>query len=375
MADPVQQQMTATEVITVSRERPVRKGANVSVSRSDVEFRGDTATIPAGKPVRMEYTIRSGQGFRWLADGSGFFTAFHCEAWMICDPDPGERATLRLEVAAPVRTGWTVAGPGNLRERRRADGYDYFVFEETVPAQTYLFSFGAAVVTKFERDGFVVYARDKDQAAVVEKTRDAWTFLRAKAGADSGHRVYAQAFLPNTRLAQEASGIALMGEAYRARLAGEEDDVALMAHEAAHQWWGVLVGIRSWSDFWLNEGMAEFFTAAYLEHRKGRPAYDRHLASLKEQLAAIRDKGADRPLHWTGWTTAREALGRLPYVKGAVFLDLLRGQMGEDAFWRGIAEYTTRHAGKLVESRDFQASMEAAAKGSLSQLFDDWVYR
>ncbi|MFN7925575.1 MAG: M1 family aminopeptidase [Bryobacteraceae bacterium] len=47
----------------------------------------------------------------------------------------------------------------------------------------------------------------------------------------------------------------------------EGKDLELMAHEMAHQWWAALVGIRSWSDFWLNEGIAEFMTAAFVEQQ------------------------------------------------------------------------------------------------------------
>jgi len=44
--------------------------------------------------------------------------------------------------------------------------------------------------------------------------------------------------------------MALMSQDDLADLAAK-DDVQLMAHELAHQWWGVTLGIRSWSDFWF----------------------------------------------------------------------------------------------------------------------------
>lgn len=31
-----------------------------------------------------------------------------------------------------------------------------------------------------------------------------------------------------------------------------------IARELAHQWFGGLVGIRSWKDFWLNEGLVNY---------------------------------------------------------------------------------------------------------------------
>jgi len=50
-------------------------------------------------------------------------------------------------------------------------------------------------------------------------------------------------------------------------------------------------------------------------------------------------------------------------------------EVGEAAFWRGLASYTRKHAGKLVDSRDFQRAMESAAGRSLTALFEEGVYR
>jgi aminopeptidase N len=147
-----------------------------------------------------------------------------------------------------------------------------------------------------------------------------------------------------------------------------------MTHELAHQWWGVLVGIRSWSDFWLNEGMADFMTDAYLEEHQGRAAYDRDIATKQERMDKIRAEGKDRPLHWEGWKDAHDALGQLLYVKGALFLDHLRTELGDAKFWQGIKVYTVRNAGRFVDSRDFERAMEEASGRDLKALFDQMVY-
>jgi aminopeptidase N len=144
-----------------------------------------------------------------------------------------------------------------------------------------------------------------------------------------------------------------------------------MAHELAHQWWGVSVGIRCRSDFWLNEGFAEFLSLAYLEHVHGARAYIERIDKLKAQMDQIRARGGDRPLHFEAWTDVRDALGQVPYLKRALFLYRLREELGENLFWRGIALYTTRHAGQLVESRDFQRAVEEASGRDLSVLFKE----
>lgn len=326
-----------------------------------------------GRRARFEYEAKPGQGFRWLEDGS-LFTAFHCGAWMVCDASPGYRATLRLEIVLPGSSGMRVAGPGRLaRQFKDRQGQQHFVYEVRHPVQSFLYSFAVAKFERASEGDLEILSLRPPQPAAWAVTAKAYRFFRQKAGVDWPDAHYAQAFLSPRGLGQEAAGVALMSQEYLEKL--QQDDVELMAHELAHQWWAVLVGIRTWSDFWLNEGIAEFMMAAFVEHHHGRAAYEKKLAQLQRELDKLRAEGKDRPLHWERWTNAVEALGPVPYRKGALFLARLRVELGEDAFWRGMARYTRRHAGGLAEARDFQRAMEEAAGKSLQATFEEGVYR
>jgi aminopeptidase N len=205
------------------------------------------------------------------------------------------------------------------------------------------------------------------------KTADVYAFLRSAASIDPMNSHYTQAFLPGPSMGQEAAGMALMSQDDLSDLV-DKDDVQLMAHELAHQWWGVTVGIRSWSDFWLNEGFAEFMSNAYIEKHGGRAAYSQQIMELQGRMNKLREEGKDRPLHWEKWKDAHEALGPIPYVKGALFLERLRTELGDDIFWRGIGLYTSGNARRLVDSSDFEQSMEKASGRDLKTLFDEAVY-
>jgi aminopeptidase N len=222
---------------------------------------------------------------------------------------------------------------------------------------------------------FSIYAQRMDaNKATFAKTADAYAFLRGAASIDPMNAHYTQVFLPGPSMGQEAAGMALMSQDDLGDLA-DKDNVQLMAHELAHQWWGVTVGIRSWSDFWLNEGFAEFMSDAYIEKYQGRTAYDKQIAELRGRMKKLREEGLDRPLHWEKWKDVHEALGQIPYVKGALFLERLRTELGDEIFWRGIGLYTTRSARRLVDSRDFEQAMEMASGRDLKALFDEAVYR
>jgi aminopeptidase N len=53
---------------------------------------------------------------------------------------------------------------------------------------------------------------------------------------------------------------------------------------------------------------------------------------------------------------------------------VLRGELGEPAFWAGLRNYTRAYFGKSVTTPDFQAAMEQASGKSLTDFFAKWVY-
>jgi len=337
--------------------------------------------LSAGRhSVRFKFEAAAGRGIKWFEDNAGLATAFYCETWMVCDNSPSQRATLQLEIVVPFKhlpqgtSGFRAVGPGRRGKEWGGDDGHHFVFEQNDPVQTYLLSFGIARL-KIATDGrYSIYSQRMGANKVAfAKTEDAYAFLRSAASIDPMNPHYTQAFLPGPSMGQEAAGMALMSQDDFSDLV-DKDDVQLMAHELAHQWWGVTVGIQSWSDFWLNEGFAEFMSDAYIEKRQGRAAYNQQIVELHGRMKKLREEGKDRPLHWERWKDAHEALGPIPYVKGALFLERLRTELGDDIFWRGIGLYTSGNARRLVDSSDFEQAMEKASGRDLKTLFDEAVY-
>jgi len=330
--------------------------------------------------VHFKFEAAQGRGIKWFEGNAGLATAFYCETWMVCDNSPSQRATLQLEIVVPFRnpsdgtSEFRAVGPGRpVKDWRGDDGY-HFVFAQDNPVQTYLFSLGIAQLDSATKDRLSIYAKRVNTSnEAFAKTADAYAFLRSVASIDPMNLHYTQAFLPGPSMGQEAAGMALMSQDDLNDLL-DNDDVQLMAHELAHQWWGVTVGIRSWSDFWLNEGFAEFMSDAYIEKHQGRAAYNQKILELRDRMKKLREEGKDRPLHWEKWKDAHEALGPIPYIKGALFLERLRAELGDEIFWRGIGSYTSDNSLRLVDSGDFERAMEKASGRDLKTLFDEAVY-
>ena len=284
---------------------------------------------------------------------------------MVCNDRPEDRATLRLKIFAPA--GMKVAASG-----RRVNDTEWTLDTPTPP-----FVFGFAVgefAESFTAAGAVkLRYLGAPGAVVTEATASAVQFMTGKSGVALLGATYTQVFTHGNP-EQEVATLTLLPEKYPVTLAAHPDDLWLLAHELAHQWYGIAITSRDWSDFWLNEGMATFLADAYLEQRFGRERYDREIAGSRKTYEDLVRDGKDRPLSYHDWTTPQQAGGRLPYHKGALFLHLLREQLGDEAFWRGLRRYTKDHWNQMVVSSDFQKSMESETGVNLSALFAKWVY-
>ena len=99
-----------------------------------------------------------------------------------------------------------------------------------------------------------------------------------------------------------------------------------------------------WDDVWLSEGFATYFTQLFVEHAYGRDEAEAMRVTSRD---AIREFDAKNPTTGSSTTTSRtwrEVLsGPGTYQKGAWTLHMLRGIVGDAAFWSGIQAYYRRH--------------------------------
>ena len=340
-----------------ARLRSERQGGLLTVALATPALEG----LPRNLTIR--YRAGPGKGLRFYPDQ--VYTEFFTNDWMVCNDRPDGRATLRLRVAAPK--GWRVAASGV-----RAGNAEWRI---DTPVPPFLYGFAAG---RFQEtgDGRLRILGSADTMlsapAILDATRAALRFFAARTGKGYPAAVYTQVFTRASPM-QENANLTLLPEAYGNGLRAQPDDLWLLAHELAHQWYAVGIPCQDWSDFWLNEGMATFLADAFLESRFGRERYEREIERSRGIYERLKGEGKDRPLSFHGWNTASEAGGQIPYHKGAYVLDLLRREMGDDAFWRGIQVYTRDNWNTPVTTREFQTAMEAAAGKSLARFFENGV--
>lgn len=157
-------------------------------------------------------------------------------------------------------------------------------------------------------------------------------------------------------------------------LAGSQDLDAheawrVVAHEAAHHWFGDLLTCHGWRELWLNEGFATFYAALWEQHTSGPEAYAARVLAWHHAARATRT-----PLGARAWSTPTEPAYTAVYTRGPSVLHQLRSWLGAARFDAAIRAYVADNAHQLVEADDLREALEAQAGMSLHFLFDRYVH-
>ncbi len=140
----------------------------------------------------------------------------------------------------------------------------------------------------------------------------------------------------------------------------------VLAHELAHQWFGNSASVRTWSDAWLNEGMATYAAMLWKEHDAGRAAYD-------DDIAAARKRTFGGTLRVSDSTDTDHMFGATTFYKGALFMHWLRETIGDAEFFAALRTYLADHSYGLTTTSDFKASMTKACGATLDPMFTSWL--
>ncbi len=129
----------------------------------------------------------------------------------------------------------------------------------------------------------------------------------------------------------------------------------VIAHEAAHQWFGDLVTMAWWDNLWLNEGFASWMGSkcsakfnpdweVWLARGESRDP-SRRGGAPKEAAMEGDARSTTHPIQQPIKTEAEanDAFDDITYKKGQSFLRMLESFLGEDVFRDGIRKYMARH--------------------------------
>jgi aminopeptidase N len=149
--------------------------------------------------------------------------------------------------------------------------------------------------------------------------------------------------------------------------------VEVVAHEIAHQWFGDSVTESTWSDLWLSEGFATYFAGLMVQRYEGEARFKDYMQRAADNYFSF-EKKTRIPIHDTETLDLSKLLNANNYQKGAWVLHMLRAELGDEKFFRGIRTYYDAHRGSLASTEDLRAAFEKASGRNLKDFFERWVY-
>ncbi len=145
-----------------------------------------------------------------------------------------------------------------------------------------------------------------------------------------------------------------------------------LAREVAYQWWGQTVGLKSFDDAWLSQGLAEWSAFAFRESSLSGGALEsaqreqQERALTFEQTASI----ARAPGALDDQSAAYQSI---VFHKGAMVFRMLRESIGNEKFNQLLRMFLEQHRGKNASIDDFEKLTSQVAIQNMRYFFAQWL--
>jgi aminopeptidase N len=296
---------------------------------------------------------------------------------------PNDRLTTETILTVPA--AWITVANGKLLDVKDAgNGLKTWTWQESLPSSTYLITVVAGEFNEVKdvwRGKPVTYYAPKGRGDRLKinygRTPQMLELFSKKLGVEYAWEKYAQVMvddfvaggMENSSATTNTSSSLVHPLLAPEYLTGQDP---LISHELGHQWFGDLVTCKDWGNIWLNEGFATFMETVWSENYfpKEQSEYERW-GSVREwfQQGDLWNK----PIVRHDFDDSSEFDGNA-YGKGGLVLYMLRHQIGDEAFYRGLKHYLEVNRGKNVVTADLTKAIEEETHINVDQFFTQWVY-
>jgi tetratricopeptide (TPR) repeat protein len=145
-----------------------------------------------------------------------------------------------------------------------------------------------------------------------------------------------------------------------------------LQREAAYQWWGLSVGLKSFDDAWISQGLAEYSAYALRESLATGASLDNLRRELLEKALTFEQTSSltRTPATLDDQSTAYQYI---MFDKGAFVFRLLRDTLGDQKFYQLIRTYLEKYRGKNASIYDFEQLTNKIAEKNMRYFFARWV--
>ncbi len=221
---------------------------------------------------------------------------------------------------------------------------------------------------------YIEPAYEKYAKNILGNTVEMMQFFSEKLGVEYPWNKYHQVFVRDyVSGAMENTTCVVLGEYIqqtdREQLGNEHETT--IAHELFHHWFGDLVTCESWANIPLNESFANYSEYLWLEYKYGREVADQHHRNdMQEYFDEAVEKNV--PLIRFYHKGPEDMFDRHSYNKGGRILHMLRAYVGDEAFFKALQLYLTRHAYQSAEVHHLRLAFEEITGEDLNWFFNQW---
>ncbi len=303
-------------------------------------------------------------------------------AWFPTIDKTAQKTTQELTVT--VDNKYVTLSNGKLvSQKKNTDGTRSDYWKMDLPHSPYLFFLGVgdyAVVKDSWKGKEVNYYVEKEYAPVAKKifgnTPEMMTFFSKITGVEYPWIKYSQITGRDYVAGAMENTTATIHQESAQQDARELIDgnnwESTIAHELFHQWFGDYVTAESWSNLTLNESFANYSETLWDEYKYGKDAGDAQ--NYNDMQGYLQSGSENKDLVRFHYRDKEDMFDAVSYNKGGRILNMLRNQVGDEAFFKAINLYLTTNKFKSAEAHQLRLAFEEVTGRDLNWYFNQWYF-
>ncbi|NOR21313.1 MAG: aminopeptidase [Candidatus Aminicenantes bacterium] len=290
------------------------------------------------------------------------------------------------EMIITVKNKYKVLSNGKLVSVKedKKNGTKTYHWSQELPHSTYLFMLAIGPFAVIEDSlgslpiTYWVYEKDVEDAKwIFKKTPHMIDYFSRLFGYEYPWAQYAQVTSPRMGGGAENTTATVLGQGVIHDKRAEQDFSweRIIAHEVAHQWWGDLITLRTWSQTWLNESFGTYSDYLYTRHDKGEDEGAYELLRKKNRYLQEAHTRYIRPVVFDRYNRPQDNFDSHTYPKGAAVLHMLRFVMGDKPFFRTLKHFLHKHEFQAVDTHDFMTAIKDVTGQNLDWFFEQFIFK
>jgi aminopeptidase N len=330
------------------------------------EYAGPLAT-PEGGPIADTRLAYVGPEGSYL---------FYAARWFPFHGYAADRATSEISLTVPAN--WIVAGHSAtaVTPVTNQDGRKTFTFVETQPVLVGSFAAGQFISRTINSGGMQIdlHVLPGSEVRIQEfgqEIAQILQFYNNRFGQYAlGSRFVVAEVDDETLDSYTGAGIAFL--AHKTLVSDKAVPVEALAREVAYQWFGQAVGLKSFDDAWLSQGLAEYASVLYRESRESASEFHETLSEIIELALAFEQEApiARAPAQLNDQSPAYRSV---IFYKGAYVYHMLRTTIGDEKFFNLIKTYYSTFKGQNAGIDDFESLSNKVSGSNLRGFYGLWI--